>query len=65
MILRPPKNFNEYSVSVPMSIDWMLKMIWKFKKIAETGTNSSNTLIDGGSFTSPNNYVLIDGGSFI
>lgn len=31
MILRPPKNYNEYSVSVPMSIDWMLKMLWKIK----------------------------------
>jgi len=29
MILRPPKNFNEYSVSVPMSIDWMLKTLHK------------------------------------
>lgn len=31
MILRPPKNYNEYSVSVPMSIDWMLKTLWKIK----------------------------------
>jgi hypothetical protein len=65
MILRPPKNFNEYSVSVPMSIDWILKTLWKLKDNYNTGTNTSNTLIDGGSFTSPNNYVLIDGGSFV
>lgn len=32
MILRPPKNYNEYSVSVPMSIDWMLKTLQKVVK---------------------------------
>jgi len=41
MILRPPKNFNEYSVSVPMSIDWILKTLHRLidsVPIGYTGT---------------------------
>lgn len=53
MILRPPKNYNEYSVSVPMSIDWMLKTLWRLntggapqtlQQVTDAGNTTTNTI---------------------